>query len=122
MREKVIKPKQDAEFYTEERCYILESSNSPDDEGLSIAQARVEPGVSTCWHRLRESAERYYILGGAGRVEVGQLPPEDVKAGDVVLIPPGCRQRITNTGTSDLVFLALCTPRFNVEDYEDLES
>ena len=64
MREKFIKLKRDDEFYTDERCYILESSNSSDDEELSIARARVKPGVTTCWHRLKKSTERYYILSG----------------------------------------------------------
>lgn len=122
MREKIIKPNLNDEFYTDEKCYILESSNSSDDEALSLARARVLPGVTTCWHRLKQSAERYYILSGTGCVEVGELQPEDVTAGDVVIIPPMCKQRISNTGEVDLVFLAICTPRFSVEDYEDLES
>lgn len=122
MREKIIQPNQDDEFYTDEKCYILESSNSSDDDELSLARARVLPGVTTCWHRLKQSAERYYILSGTGCVEVGELQVEHVKVGDVVLIPPMCKQRISNTGEVDLVFLAICTPRFRVEDYEDLES
>lgn len=61
------------------------------------------------------------ILDGQGRVEVGERPPEDVVPGDVVLIPAGINQRIANTGTGDLVFLALCTPRFIQENYHDAE-
>ena len=108
------------EFETRENCRIIELSNSPDDPDLSIARARVKPGVATRWHRLSGTAERYVILQGVGRVEVGDLPPEEVGAGDVVLIPPSCRQRITNTGREDLIFLAVCTPRFRPEVYEDL--
>ncbi len=119
--EKIVKPSLADEFYTDEKCYILESSNSSDDEALSIARARVLPGVTTAWHRLHRQVERYYILSGVGCVEIGDLPPENVEAGDVVIIPPMCKQRITNTSGSDLVFLAMCTPRFEVKDYEDLE-
>jgi mannose-6-phosphate isomerase-like protein (cupin superfamily) len=108
------------EFATPEGCHIVELSNSPDDPGVSIARARVEPGVATQWHRLAAVAERYVILEGRGRVEIGDRPPEDVRPGDVVLIPPACRQRIANTGTTDLVFLAICTPRFTDECYESL--
>ena len=43
-------------------------------------------------------------------------------AGDVVLIPPACRQRIANLGAGELVFLAICTPRFEQQNYEDVES
>lgn len=110
-----------AEFYTPERCYIVELSNTPDDPEVSIASARVAPGVTTRWHRLLGTAERYVIIGGSGRVEVGHLSPQAVGPGDVVLIPPLHRQRITNTGNEDLVFLAICTPRFLPEAYEDID-
>jgi len=117
-----IKPRDlSAEFYTSEKCYIAEQSNSPDDPELSIARARVEPGVTTRWHRLAGTTERYYILAGRGLVEIGELPAQEVNPGDVVLIPPMCRQRITNSGPDDLVFLALCTPRYTTQAYEDIE-
>ncbi len=108
------------EFYTEERCFITELSNIADDPDVSIARARVEPGVTTRWHRLRDTAERYVILSGAGLMEVGELPATEVGPGDVVLIPPLERQRITNIGGDHLVFLAICSPRFRPEVYEDL--
>jgi len=109
------------EFYTPELCFITELSNSSDDLDVSIARARVEPGITTRWHRLKETTERYYILEGNGCVEVGEFQPQNVTAGDIVLIPPMCRQRITNIGATDLVFLAICSPRFSNEKYEDLE-
>ncbi|MFL2546616.1 MAG: hypothetical protein ACJ0SL_04545 [Candidatus Rariloculaceae bacterium] len=62
----VIRSDLESEFYTPERCHILELSNSEADEGLSIAQARVEPGVTTALHRLNDTVERYYILSGQG--------------------------------------------------------
>ena len=110
-----------AEFHTPERCYIVELSNTPDDPEVSIARARVEPGVTTRWHRVVGTTERYVIIEGRGRVEVGDLPSQEVSTGDVVLIPPSCRQRITNVGPRDLIFLAICTPRFRQEAYEDIE-
>ena len=109
------------EFYTPERCYIIELSNTPQDAEASIALARVVPGVSTRWHRLVGTTERYVIIEGRGRVEIGELAPRAVAAGDVVLIPPLCRQRITNVGQDDLAFLAICTPRFRQENYEEAE-
>jgi len=109
------------EFYTLEKCYITELSNTPDEPDVSIARAKVEPGVTTRWHRLKGTVERYYILNGTGRVEVGKLSPEEVKPGDIVLIPPMCRQRITNIGSEDLIFLVICTPRFSSDVYKDIE-
>lgn len=110
-----------SEYETAERCSILELSNSADDPDLSIARARVAPGVTTRWHWLAGTHERYVILQGEGRAEVGTLPPQALKSGDVVLIPPLCRQRIANTGTDDLIFLAICTPRFRPANYFDAE-
>ncbi len=108
-------------FDTEERCEIVELSNLAADPAVSIAQARVSPGVTTAWHRLHGTFERYVILEGEGRVEVGDLEPVRVGPGDVVLIPPMCRQRICNDGSSDLIFLAVCSPRFVPQAYEALE-
>lgn len=93
----------------------------PEDPAVSIARARVAPSVTTRWHRINGIAERYVILEGTGRVEVGNLPPQEVGPGDVVLIPPSCRQRIANVGDGDLIFFAICTPRFVQQAYEDLE-
>ena len=121
MKEAIKKQNINNEFHTPEKCYITELSNTPEDPDASISRARVRPGVTTRWHRLRGTAERYYILSGSGRVEVGGLPLHEVNAGDIVLIPPMCPQRITNTGQEDLVFLAICTPRFSNDAYEDIE-
>lgn len=122
MNTRIIKSDCSREFPIEERCFITELSNSADDPEASIARARVEPGVTTRLHRLKNSAERYCIISGQGRAEIAGLPPQEVGPGDVVLIPPMCPQRITNTGTDDLLFLAICTPPFRPDDYEDLET
>lgn len=121
MKAAIFRPNPAAEFFTPEFCFINELSNSANDPDLSIARARIAAGVTTRWHRLKDTTERYVILEGRGRVEVGELPPQEVGPGDIVLIPPFSRQRITNLGDHDLVFLALCTPRFQPEIYEDIE-
>jgi mannose-6-phosphate isomerase-like protein (cupin superfamily) len=108
------------EFETAERCSILEVSNDSDDPHVSIARARVKPSVTTEWHKLKDTAERYLILSGEGRVEIGTLDATDVNVGDVVRIPADTRQRITNTGDVDLIFYAICTPRFQPECYQAL--
>ena len=84
-----------AEVPIEEGCFITELSNSAADPEVSIARARVPPGVTTRWHRVKDTVERYVILEGKGRVEVGTRTPEDVGPGDVVLIPSAAPQRIT---------------------------
>ncbi|MES9974053.1 cupin domain-containing protein [Candidatus Thiodiazotropha sp. LNASS1] len=121
MQAKILRHDASKEYFFQEGCYINELSNHEEDGDLSIARARVEPGVTTRLHRLNHSVERYCILSGMGRVEVEGLPIQIVSAGDVVLIPSGCYQRICNTGDEDLIFLALCTPRFQRGDYIELD-
>jgi len=121
MQPAILRGDAQPEAMTAERCTIRELANVADDPDVSIAQARVAPGVTTRWHRLRGIHERYVILQGHGRVDVGDLPAADVGPGDVVLIPAGVPQRIANTGANDLVFLAICSPRFVPEAYEDLD-
>ncbi len=100
------------EFPTEENCFMLEVANDAGDPDVSIARARVRPGVTTKWHRLEGIVERYVIVRGKGWVEVGDLPPTIVTEGDVVRIPADVAQRITNIGDEDLVFFCVCSPRF----------
>jgi len=107
-------------LFTAEGCYITELSNTVADPEVSVAQARVEPDVTTTWHRLKGVTERYCIISGTGLVEIGDDAPRQVQAGDVVIIPPMVRQRIRNTGNNDLIFLAICNPRFTPECYESI--
>lgn len=121
MQALILPHQPDQEYWFDEGCFILECANSPADPALSIARARVLPGGVTRWHLLHGITERYLIQSGRGVVEVGDLDAQEVGPGDVVIIPPGCRQRIRNSGETELIFLALCSPRFQPEAYQDLE-
>lgn len=122
MLTQIKKAEHSVEFATAERCHISEIANDNGDELISIARARVEPGITTAWHSLKDTSERYIIVSGQGRVEVDELPPTDVVPGDVVRIAPDKRQRISNTGRQDLVFFAICAPPFKADNYVNLES
>ena len=108
-----------AEYLSDEGCHILELSNDAADPSVSIARARVTPGVATRAHRLTATEERYVVLSGGGLAVIGE-EPRRVGPGDVVLIPAGVTQRIENDGSEDLVFLCICSPRFEWRNYEDL--
>jgi mannose-6-phosphate isomerase-like protein (cupin superfamily) len=66
-------------------------------------------------------AERYLVQNGQGVMELDRNDTFEVTVGDCVLIPPGCAQRVRNTGEEDLVFLCVCTPRFLPDHYVVLE-
>jgi mannose-6-phosphate isomerase-like protein (cupin superfamily) len=111
------------EFFTNERCHILEMlDNHNSEKPFSIARARVEPGVTTAWHRLSDIIEYYYILSGKGFMEIGEEEGFDVSRNDIVTIPANSAQRIQNTGEEDLIFLVICNPPFTDANYEDLEN
>ena len=109
------------EFETAERCSILEIYNTSSDRNQSIARARVLPGITTSWHRLKDTTELYYILQGSGTMEIGEEVFKEVKKGDIIKIPPNTAQRITNTSDEDLLFLCFCTPAFSDANYISLE-
>jgi mannose-6-phosphate isomerase-like protein (cupin superfamily) len=121
MQAHVRKSGKEDEFFTPEKCFITEVANDAEDEGLSVAIARVEPGITTSWHVLRDVDERYLMISGSGLVEIDEKEPVPVTTGDVVQIPAGSRQRITNMGSDDLKFFAVCTPRFTPECYIALD-
>jgi mannose-6-phosphate isomerase-like protein (cupin superfamily) len=115
-----VVPDEDKEFYTSERCFILELLNNK-DRSYSIARARVAPGITTSWHRLKRTSESYYILKGTGLMQVGENHSQQVHAGTLIQIPADTRQRISNTGHDDLLILCVCVPAFGPEIYESLE-
>ena len=120
MRAGICKAELSKEYLTDERCFILEVANDDGDASVSIARARVAPGVATQFHKVMGTEERYIIISGEGSVEVGELPPANVACGDVVRIPAGVKQRITNTGKTDLIFFCVCTPPFQQDAYVTL--
>ena len=121
MRERVCKPDPRTERMTSEGCSVLEAWNDESDCAVSIARARIAPRVATQLHRLRGVDERYLVVNGTGIVHVGESAPERVGPGDVVIIPAGKTQQITNAGDTDLVFYCICSPRFTPECYEAVE-
>lgn len=110
----------DPEFSTSERCYITELMNSDASPEVSVAVARVEPGVSTQLHALCGVTESYIVKSGNGLMQVGH-ESHPVEAGDQVTIAADQPQRITNNGDSDLLFYCICTPRFTADCYINLE-
>lgn len=111
------------EFFTNERCHILELlDNHNSTKAFSIARARVEPGVTTAWHRLSDITEYYYILSGRGFMEIDEEEGFQVGINDIITIQANSAQRIQNIDTEDLIFLAICNPPFTDANYEDLEN
>lgn len=106
------------EYYFKEGCFIEEWHNTPKDQAMSVARVRVEAGKITKRHSLSNTTERYIILSGVAQVSVADKS-WTVSDGDVVTIPPNVPQQIQNSGQQDLMFLAICTPRFELHNYQE---
>ncbi len=81
----------------------------------SLAEATLPPGGRTDRHHHRLAEEMYYLLEGEALMEIDG-EERVVVPGDAVLIPPGARHQITNTGIGHLTFLCTCSPPWTAED------
>lgn len=95
---------------------VRELARPPDSaRNQSLAEARVPPGSETVEHFHRSSEEIYCFLEGSGRMRFGdQTAP--VESGEVVVIPPGVRHKLWNTGTEPLVLLCCSAPPYSDDD------
>jgi len=91
---------------------ILDCANAP-VEKQSLAEAIVPSGGATERHHHKLSEEFYFVLEGAGRMEIDGETRE-VGAGDAVLIPTGAWHQIT--AERELRFLCCCAPPYSHED------
>ncbi len=87
----------------------------------SLAEARVPVGASTQEHYHVQTEEIYYITHGAGRMRI-EGETRDVKPGDAIAIPPGCKHKLWNNGAEPLRLLCCCAPAYEHDDTVITES
>lgn len=91
---------------------ILDRTNAP-VEKQSLAEAQVPAGGRTERHYHKLAEEFYFILEGAGEMELdGER--RIVGPGDAILIPPGAWHTIM--ATKALRFLCCCAPPYSHDD------
>lgn len=81
----------------------------------SLAEATVPAGGATTEHYHRVAEELYFITAGSGRMRLDG-EERDVAAGDCIVIPPGARHKLVNTGAGELRLLCCCAPRYAHDD------
>ncbi len=104
-------------FITADGSSIRELAGIPtgNAENQSLAEATVPPGGATIEHLHRTSEEIYLFTSGMGRMHLGEQEGP-VRAGDAVVIAPGTRHKLVNTGPEPLVLLCCCAPAYSHED------
>jgi mannose-6-phosphate isomerase-like protein (cupin superfamily) len=86
----------------------------------SVAHIVLPPGKSSLLHYHPEAEESYYILSGRARLLIGEEEVVMVE-GTAVLIPATQPHKISNIGSNDLVFLAICVPAWEPDNSVFLE-
>jgi quercetin dioxygenase-like cupin family protein len=61
---------------------------APDPARLYSSSVTFEPGSRTAWH-AHPLGQTLIVTSGCGRVQSWGQPVEEIRAGDVVWIPPG---------------------------------
>ena len=84
---------------------LLSATELKDKVGM-FAEITLKPGCSLGYHVHSDNAEAYYILSGEGEYDDNGTK-RMVKAGDKTFTPDNCGHGLKNTGTEDLVFMAL---------------
>jgi mannose-6-phosphate isomerase-like protein (cupin superfamily) len=79
----------------------------------SLAEASLPAGARTQRHYHAVTEEIYFLVEGAGEMEVDDVH-QRVGPGDAVLIPAGARHQIT--AETALRFLCCCAPPYSDED------
>jgi mannose-6-phosphate isomerase-like protein (cupin superfamily)/ketosteroid isomerase-like protein len=110
-------------FTTKDGSEIRELAGIPtgNSENQSLAEATVPAGGETEEHYHRSSEEIYLFTSGRGRLRLGDDETE-VEAGDTVVIAPGTRHKLWNTGDEPLRLLCCCAPPYSHEDTVLVES
>ena len=93
---------------------LLDHTNAPVAK-QSLAEASLLTGGATQRHYHRESEEFYYILEGAGTMEIDG-ESQSVAPGDAILIPAGAWHQIVADQGQELRFLCCCAPPYAHED------
>ena len=104
-------------FTTMDGSTIREVAGPPtgNARNQSLAEATVAPGAATAEHYHRTTEEVYLFTHGTGVMRLGSEERE-VGPGDTVVIPPGERHRVRNTGAGPLRLLCACAPAYSHED------
>lgn len=94
---------------------ILDRTNAPVAH-QSLAEASLPVGGATQLHYHRLAEEIYFILEGAGTIEIDG-ESQAVRPGDGILIPPGAWHQISAEATgAGLRFLCCCAPPYSHDD------
>ena len=97
---------------------IIRELASPSNSSVSrhsLAEIRHPPGTASQEHYHTEAEEVYFVLDGQGGIYIdGET--HDIGPGDVVVIVPGQRHKVSQRGKDELVLLVTCVPAYSEDE------
>ncbi|MGI6558860.1 MAG: cupin domain-containing protein [Limnochordia bacterium] len=76
---------------------------------ISVGSCEIPVGGEIPYHIHEKEEEVMYITGGKG-IAITEGVEEEIKAGDLVFMPPGLRHQFKNTGDEVLTFMFFYGP------------
>jgi quercetin dioxygenase-like cupin family protein len=73
---------------------------------VNAARVAFEPGARTAWH-THPLGQTLYVIQGVGRCQTKGGPVREIRAGDVVWIPPGEKHWHGGAPTTGMVHVAM---------------
>jgi quercetin dioxygenase-like cupin family protein len=81
-------------------------NTAPEPARVSCASVTFEPGARTAWH-THPLGQTLYVISGVGRVQAKGGPIREIRAGDVVWIPPGEKHWHGASPTNSMTHVAM---------------
>lgn len=79
---------------------------APAPARIRSVRVSFEPGARTAWH-THPLGQTLYVVSGLGRVQAWDGPVREIRAGDVVWIPPGEKHWHGASPTAAMVHVAI---------------
>ncbi|MEN8257132.1 MAG: cupin domain-containing protein [Thermodesulfobacteriota bacterium] len=86
-----------------------------DNKKISVAEARIKPGMKTEPHYHKKSEEVYVVMAGKGLLRIEDKRYE-IEKGVSIVIMPGQVHGLENTNNEDLVVMCCCAPAYGHAD------
>lgn len=80
--------------------------NAPAPARLASNRVSFEPGARTAWH-THPLGQTLYVTAGVGRAQTWGGPIQEIKAGDVLWIPPGEKHWHGAAPTTGMVHISM---------------
>ena len=97
---------------------IISRQNAPDAR-ITVTRVVMRPGAVSPRHRHDHAEQTWIVERGEGRLLLADDACGSLRAGDVVVTPPGETHGVENTGDIDFVYLTVTTPPQDMAGFYD---